>query len=674
MSYTPSSAAKTQRYVTRFDPYRGKRSRRRQQPQGAARESFQVPRSLHKLVTAGSSSSSGGQDGTGLTPSAFLGYDVPASSPMAHIVYAQGGAQWDQAGGTVATDAVLQVQRMVLDGHGDATLLLQADTNSYPNSGGGPETRVKQMNDKVIGTHLAGTSCLADGRYLCWVGSNPGGNLNAAIWGAQPMHDASRQTRLFWAMWPGKAVNRFRAWRRTIPRSAQDYTEQRGGQFMFSYEQNDRSHQNSRGYQFSERDLWLPLDEAGNGGLPYFPEHRYFSNRPTAQTLDGAFCTLRFFGSLDGCTLRLLGMDLAPSAYLKINNAAEVTSTGVAITAGLLDHWLEVVKGTHRRLYPIQFILGSRDKKANYEMLLDGNQIATIFSVDNAGTLTAPNFVAGTSRNLRRNGALAAGNGLKRFSIVMRLHCGLSAADDGQQLLIIGAPGFAIFRTTTNFIRVLVTDDAGATLGQITSTTASTYAAGRKWLFYSVNLDSGRQRLMLVDDATGAVNANVTSAPTNTSVNINALAYSASAPKLMALFNSTAMTQGFRGKLARMMLFPYEIDFNDVTAGPINRGLFRAGANALTDLEAVTVGNDGETFAITAGAAGSDSGNVKPMFALSGHPGDFHHGLAFGEGAGIYGDEPDNAALIGGPTFETFEVRDFFGLAANPMQGVAVLQ
>lgn len=668
--YTPNGPQFATVADPHFDPYRGKASRRMRLPTGFGSESLRIARNSHPLVTCGSSSSSGNQDGTGLTPGGWLATDVPPESTYAHVIYAQGGAAW--SGATVATNVLLQVQQMVLDGNGDGTLVIQADTNSYPNSGGGPETRVQQANDTVLGTHLAGTGCATDGRYLFWTGSNPGGALGSAILAGQPMHDASRQTRLFWSLWPGKAVNRFRAWRRVLARTLVDSTEQLNGQFLFSYEMNDRGHQNARGYHFSEQDLWLPLDEAGNGGLPYFPEHRYFSNASTAQTNGGAVCSLLYFGSLTGCTLRLVGLDLAPCPYFAIDNAGNVTATATPVTAGLVDVLLEVVRGPFRRFYPLQIIIGSRDKKANYEMQLDGGQVSTCLSVDNAGTLTSPSFTSGTSRNLRRNGGLAAGGGLKRFSIVMRVHCGLSAADDGQQLTIIGAPGFTVFRTTTNFLRVLVTDDGGTTLGQITSTTASTYAAGRKWLFYSVNLDNSRQRLMLVDDATGTINANVTSTPSNTSVNINALAYSASSPRLIGLFNSSGLTQGFKGKVARVMLFPYEIDWNDATAGPLNRALFRAGAGSLTDLESVTVGGDGQTFAITAGAAGSDSGNLKPMLALSCHAGDFHHGLAFGDGAGTYGDEPGNAALIGGPTFETFEIRDYFGLGTNPTQGVAI--
>ncbi|MDP1599028.1 putative Ig domain-containing protein [Phenylobacterium sp.] len=625
--------------------------------------SANFPRLLNNTAINGSSTSAGDNDGSGKSFASYLADDTPGStkailgSPVSS----------EAAGGSTDVAVTAQVNAST---DKSATRIIQTDLlmvsggwNSASNVGS-PEQRRNWLKNSILPLLNAGVT--AQGRLLSWAGTEYG-------WGGVSFFREYRMSRLMWADRPGFVANSLRYWMVAPPLDSTDTAAINNGEIPPSYQVADRSHPNDKGIRYLEQAFVLPFQNSVEAGLPFFPMHRYFSNRSTAQTNGGAVCQLYFSGSLSGCSLALVNLDGSPNTDFAISSSAAVTrSSATVLKRGYYDLLVRVTRAGLMKEYRIGLGIGSIDLSNDDEMFVDGNTWASIDSVDNAGTLDAPSYVNGTSRNFR-----GVPGGQKQFSLAVRLHP--DASTDGQILNIYHqGGGVQLTRQAAGGIRIAVRDDAGATYGQLTGgstppTGQVSSVNGRRWVFYSANVESGvlRHRLMVVDDVTGATVFDSGAVAVNaarTSFAQNPLASSG----LTGIFHAPSLgTSGiYKGKIARFWISNKEVDWT-VAA---NVATMRASAGVVTDLGAAAgnIVGDGRSVTITAGAAGSYAGVLTPYFLLSGNGADYMEGINHGSGAGLGGAAPANAAYVGGIGFETVDRRDWS--AVVPTQGLAITQ
>jgi hypothetical protein len=586
----------------------------------------------------GSSTTSGNQDGTGVSRGSLLETRTTGS---AEAVLKEG-----VSGATTTTT------RTQITGSTDraaASRIIQTDLNGFATSGtpGTPEDRRNWLKTSVIedGAVLAGTAALSEGRWAAFAG----------VEYITPTR-ISRHARLSWADYPGRFLNIYPMWRWVPSPTAQDIIDIEAGEAPRGFQVAARDHYNQYGYTFLEEQMDGPLARACEGGLPWFPYHVYFSNQSTAQTNGGAVCDLSYVGSVTGCTFALLNEDGSANADFAISVAGSTVSviraSATVLGRGFYDLLLRVEGGGKRHDQRIGLGIGSLTLSHQDKMRVDGNVYGGTESIDNAGTLAAPSYTAGTSRILR-------GIGLKTKASMCVYLDPDTASESLQSTILWGNNKFNILRLATGAIRVQFRDDANTAFGQITSG-AIAKSQGGIWVFASCNVSFGgtslnRQRLIVIKDSDGSTiydSGSLTSATLDarTNVALNPVWSTSTDHYAFCGFKNSGSGVFYSGVVGRMMVFDDEIDWS--VSG--NRACVRSGAGTMTDLSVAATGvvGDGRSITVTAGASGSASGNLTPVIFPSTNAADFHQGIDFGTGFGLGGEEPGNAPLLGGIAWE----------------------
>jgi hypothetical protein len=648
----------------------------------------------NNVAINGSSSSAGNADLSGITPSTLLRADTAGGSKT--VIGTTTGSE--ALGGATPATTYTQVS-----GSTDlsATRIIQGDLNGssigqFLNIGGAEYNRMWLGQASVTGaTHtasnqvldLVNASVINNGRWIAWVGTQDGlGTFQ---------FNQYRWERLVWADYPGHAVNMQRYMEETPKLTALDTDDALNYRRPHRLAISDFSHLRHEGSQVMEQKVFLPFVQSTEGGAPWCAQHRYFSNVSTAQTNGGAVTTLKCLGDATGYSAELLTLTGAHSADFKTGT---ITSSGGTVSIPVIRASATVLKSAYsdvvvhlwnaagvQRYYRIGIGIGSLNKCACDELNVDGYAIGTLWSTDNAGTAAAPTFTTGASRNFK-----GFATGENQFSMILRIKP--DAASDGKTLqLWFQTSSLQFQRVSTGAIRVTPKDDSAVAFGQLTSTTTSCTqgkvdsTCGAKWILYSANVSFGgtnlnRQRLMIVDDATlhvdydsGVVHS--TTLDARSTFSFNQLANTGALGLLWS--NTSQPGQGYAGKVARWLMFNKEIDWTvgcasgtDCT-GATNLALFRSGVGTLTDLGAAATGitGDGREVTVSNGGCGSTcafNGALKPWFGISGNAADFLQGINLGTaGDSLPGDEPGNAALVGGVTWEIWEQRDWTSLTST---------
>jgi len=516
---------------------------------------------------------------------------------------------------------------------------IQCDLNTTWNVPGGGHARRCWL--KFTALPILDPSVVAERRFVAWTGSV--GVENA--YGAAGWFNHRRFERLAWADFPGSVVSLMRHWTTQKPLKDDDLAFVAGGNVRPSQALADYSHFNDRGQRMIFEEWQRPCIEAFEGGLPFFPYHRYYFNAPTAQTMGGVVGQLAFVGSLTGCALSLSNPDGGPNPDFAIDSGALLTrASATPVKAGITDLLVVVRRGEVVRKCRIQVTIGSLTTQPQI-MTLDGHEGLCLWSNDNSGTFDAPSYPAATALQYA-----GLPQGQTEGSMAFCLHP--AASVDGLDAWVyFSFGGHQIRRLTTGAIRVSARDDTGVSFGQLTS--GSTAAGGRmtsadglRWVFYTFSCANDRQRLIVFDDATGATkfdSGNVTLGARPTCA-LNSLANPSGNARLTWIFGgqSSAFTNTFAGRSGPMWAANREIDFS----APENIALFRTGPASFADL--------GPAGVVTPVSGPNSGAAVAPYLYLNGHAGDFHEGLNLG---------------TGGP-FECWERRDPLG--GLPLQGVAV--
>jgi hypothetical protein len=446
------------------------------------------------------------------------------------------------------------------------------------NINGGGHGRLAWLYNTVWDRDNAGASPLLDAsvytdrRWYGWVGTNgwAAGSLGWAM-------DAQFE-KLAWAEWPGQIVNETRYWQWAPSSGANDDDADKAlHQQPSSHMGSPRGHRNGRGYRLTT-ELWiLDAEEALQGGLPFFPDHRYDITAATCQTNGGVVTTLGFTGSLTGCTLRMLRADGSTHPDFAINSgtAAVTRATGTLIKNNQ-DIFLEVRKGDRVKIYHLELNLSTLTTAPALSRL-DGKFGLSVWCNDNSGTLYAPNYPEATARVLA---GLPTGQTEGSCYFVFAPE----GPDNIDMYLFNLGPSFR--RITTGAVRMSMTDDGAQIFGQTTTAAAALAANGLMYGFYSFSCPNNRQQLVLLRDTTNGVvgTGSVTTINSRTTGLLNPIADTGSS------FNGGLMFGGSSGP----SLNPWiglagpqwasnkEIDWS-ISA---NRDLVRAGVGTFVDLGA----------------------------------------------------------------------------------------
>jgi hypothetical protein len=486
------------------------------------------------------------------------------------------------AGGATRSSHEASADQAVLDGYGNACFILQSEgqNNQYAVQGGG-HIAAKWFKNTFRPKFNAAVT--AEKRFLAWVGTYG----NEWAYGSNTWVNNVQYVQKLWDDFPGQVLSGIR-YVQFMPRdgSEQDAADHVTGIIPKSLQIPDRSHGNNQARRLAPKYFLIHAVEAWNGGLPFFPDHYYFVQAATAQTNGGAVCTLGFMGSLAGCTLSLKNADGSPSIDFAIDSAtAAVTRASGTLLMKPVDLFLEVRRGDQFRAYHLE--IGIADLTTTPKLsYLDGNVGTIVWSNDNAGTEEAPNYPVGSTRVWA-----GLGGGLTEGTFVFLLHP--AAPENGgaepTMYLQYHQNGPQIQRMSSGAVRVSMRDEAGNSFGQQTSgiteaTGRVTNADGRRWVIFTFSCPNDRQRLMVVDDATGVVkyNSGAVSLTARANGALNPVPNVATAQMLFLSGFNNAYSNVYRGLHGPRWLAAKEIDMT--VAG--NMALFRAGAGVLADLGA----------------------------------------------------------------------------------------
>jgi hypothetical protein len=633
----------------------------------------------------------------------------------------------------------------------NATRILQVDPNGWAGtlpgaqlnwawivpasvSGASPTTGMNLMD-------LWGTA-VAQNRFLFWMASDGGWNTPLILTDHQ-------LDRLLWGVLPGHVQNLDRTlmqkWK-TIS-VADNLNLYRDINPVSSYIP-DGSHMNTVGNVFMDQQVFLPFEQGVEGGFPWCADHAYFGNASTAQTFGGPTgITIYCVGSaISDKHFQLLNADGTPSTHFVVGPPLAVSGmTTLAVSRvsatilkqGYYDQILHVWsdRGQHR-YFTLRLGIGSVNLCNCDTLVLDGLEPATFFMTnDNQGTIGAPSFPSTATHPFRSTGAGSVpGTGVTGFTFVARLTLDASdqdpraAAPTNRLIYLWKNP--QIRRIASGAIDLFWNPDGGSPVSSNASGTGdgckltvgkagifdykTCAASGRltKWLIGMVDLTGTcQQRTMLIDDADAVVDwdsgaAACTGSPTTISLNpaftSGAMTSPGTGNTTPILWNSgsshdLAMQTAFSGKVARLMVFPYAIDFTaGCTTGTVssiiralnctngtNFSALRSGPGTLTDFSVASsnVVGDGRSIITVAGGgpggatwAPGHVGTATPYFMLSGNAGDYHHGINAGTANDNQpGEEPGNPAHVGGVAFDVADHRNWQNLVTTTT-GLAVSQ
>lgn len=615
-----------------------------------AGSTFIVRRDLYDVSFYGSSSTSGNQDGTGVTVATCM-----ATIPGAKEVVNAGVGGSD-------TSLTTGVRRAMSDASAirkAGISIIQYDTNDWPGSAVGIE--ITKMGEFISSAAtLLDPTAIAGRRFAVWVGTEYG-------YGSPANTRNRRWQRDLWPIYPGQVINVQEYWARApidpafvvasgTFSGATDTTSKANGGIPVSYQVLDRSHLLAKGYQFFfeswERDF---VEAQEVGGCPFFAIFPYYTVRPTAQTLGGEVVQLNYVGSLSGVSLAVETLEGAAHPHFGVSSSAVLTRTSSTIIKSQFEEFiLRVTRNGNTKRYYQKVAIGALTTSPQRK-LVDGHTWGTLETNDSSGTQAAPIYDKNTARTWRGLGS----GPFYELSIVFDYEPGIDGDD---QYIFFQGSGIQIRRVSSNVMRILFSGADGGSAGSI-SAAGATVENGRQYWFYSAKVDSGIYQ-ELIGDVGVAVPRVIAGTPTPSkpNINLNPLSYAASASQqTYILANSTpgqsngvtmpTTANTVKGKMGFIWMAAAAIDFS-IEA---NRLLFRSNLSSPIDLGTADIGKhpgDGRSVIVQAGGRGLNVGaTVTPFLYDRGGAADF--GRNFGTG----GD------------FEVWSRRD--PLSSNLLQGVA---
>jgi hypothetical protein len=613
---------------------------------------FVVRRDIYDVSFYGSSSTSGNQDGSGVTVTTAL-----AAVPGNRAIYNDG------AGGSDTSLTGTGVRKRMSDASAArkfGTSIIQYDTNDWV-QGSALGIDISKMGEFLSSAMTFLDPAAVNGkRFAVWVGTeysygNPTNTRNR------------RFQRELWSQLPGQVINMQEYWSRASIdpafvvasgtfAGATDTTSKANGGIPVSYQLVDRSHLLGKGYQYFfaswEKDF---VEAQETGGCPFFAIFPYYTVLPSAQTLGGDVVQLQYLGSLSGVGLTVETLTGAPHPHFGVSGSAMLTRVSGAVLKSQFEEFvLRVTRNGVTKRYYQKVAIGSLTT-APQRKQIDGHVWGTLETNDYGGTIAEPIFDRTTARVWRGLGA----GPFYELSIVTDYEPG---SDGDDQYPFFQASGIQMRRVSSGLMRILVNDADGASIGSI-SAAGATVANGRQYWFYSAKVDVGAYQELIGDIGASAPRAVVNSpTPSKPNLNLNPLVATAPAtPQTFILSNATpGQTNGVgmpttanvvKRKAGFIWMAAAAIDFSV----EVNRLLFRSSLNSPVDLGTADPGKrpgDGRSVIVQSGGRGLNVGaTITPFFYDRGGAADF--GKNFGAG----GD------------FEVWNRRDPTG--ADLAQGVA---
>lgn len=618
----------------------------------ATAPAFVVRRDTFDISWYGSSTTSGNQDGTGVSSSTLMA-GVPGSKGLFN----------DGVGGsdTSLTTGVRKKMSEASAARKAGTSIIQYDTNDWV-SGGDVGVEIQHIGDFISSAvTFLDPAAVSGKRFIAWAGTEytyaaPGNTRNR------------RFQRLLWSQYPGQVLNIQEYWARApidptfvAPSGpfagATDTTTKANGQVPISYQVADRGHLRAKGYEYFFTSWQKDFVEAlESGGCPFFAIYPYYTTLSTAQTLGGNVVQLAWVGSLSGVTLAVETLEGGAHPHFGISSGAMLTRvSGTVLTRQFEEFVLRVTRNGITKRYYQKVSIGSLTT-APQRKLIDGHMFGSLETNDYGGTLAAPTFNKATCRAWQGLGA----GPFYEISIVMDYE---PTTDGDDYYIFYQITGTQLRRTSTNQMRFLFCGDDGVSAGSV-SASGATVAGGRQYWFYSAKVDAAAYQELIGDIGVSAPRTTVNSpTPTKPNIGLNPLVYTAPKSAQTYVFSNAGpsgangvtmpSTSGIaKAKAGFIWMAAAAIDFS-VEA---NRLLFRSGLNSPVDLGVAESGKrpgDGRSVIVQAGGRGLNVGaTITPFFYDRGGAADF--GKNFGTG----GD------------FEVWNRRDPTG--ADASQGVAV--